>query len=231
MDLKIKDVAELLNISETTVRRLLNDGKIPAYRINRQYRFSRSEIEKWLMEQKLFGSERESKNEIAPLVKAGNMQFSFYRAIYRGAVLPDLPLRTKEEIIRYTMGYMSTHFGLDAGVLTDLFLDREKLMSTGLGHGLAVPHTRDFLLDTHYDVVLTVYPEEPIEYGSLDDEPVHTLFFLFASDDKNHLHLLAKIAHLTSQDKARSFLRTKPSKEELLEYVKHWESSLKYESR
>ena len=48
MDLKIKDVAELLNISETTVRRWLVDGKIPAYRLNHQYRFSRIEIENWM---------------------------------------------------------------------------------------------------------------------------------------------------------------------------------------
>jgi len=36
MDLKIKDVAELLNVSETTIRRWLKDGKIPAYQLNHQ---------------------------------------------------------------------------------------------------------------------------------------------------------------------------------------------------
>ena len=53
MDLKIKDVAELLNVSETTVRRWLKDGKIPAYQLNHQYRFSRGEIEDWMMKCKL----------------------------------------------------------------------------------------------------------------------------------------------------------------------------------
>lgn len=53
MDLKIKDVADLLNVSETTIRRWLSDGKIPAYRINHQYRFNRLEIEDWVMSQKL----------------------------------------------------------------------------------------------------------------------------------------------------------------------------------
>ena len=49
MDLKIKDVAELLSVSETTIRRWVNDGKIPAYRLQQQYRFSRSEIENWMV--------------------------------------------------------------------------------------------------------------------------------------------------------------------------------------
>src|SRR5579872_484768 len=76
MDLKIKDVAELLNVSETTIRRWLIDGKIPAYRLNHQYRFSRIEIENWMMSCKLqqsqegfspFSQEQESCEEVATL--------------------------------------------------------------------------------------------------------------------------------------------------------------------
>lgn len=228
MDLKIKDVAELLNVSEITVRRWLAARKIPAYRINRQYRFNRDEIEDWVMRQKLgFGRWEKRQKEPRPEpVKQGNMQFSLYRALYRGEVLADAVGKTKEEIIKKTMEEMANHFELDPGVLTDLLLDREQMMSTALGHGIAVPHTRDFLLDTHYDVVITVYPKQPIAYGSLDGEPVHTLFFLFASEDKHHLHLLAKLAHLSSDEERRAFFRTKPSKEHLLEFVKKWESSL-----
>jgi len=228
VDLKTKDVAELLNISETTVRRLSTEGKIPSYKINHQYRFNRSEIEDWVM-QKRHGGEREKselKKEIIPVAKSGNMQFSLYRALYRGAVLTKVPFNSKEEIIRHTMEYMAQHFDLDAEVLTDLFLEREKLMPTSLSHGIGVPHTRDFLLNTHFDVIVTVYPDEPIEYGALDGQKVHTLFFLFASEDKCHLHLLAKLAHLSVDEKTRAFFCTKPSKERLLDYIKHWESAL-----
>ncbi len=224
MDLKIKDVAELINVSETTIRRWLSNGRIPAYRLNGQYRFSRAEIEDWVMRQKLMMNERESEEkEEAP---SGNMQFSLYRALYRGGVLALDKSLSKEEIIRSAMAHMSKSYDLDAEVLSDLFLDREKLMSTGLNHGIAVPHTRDFLLNTHFDVVLAVYPDQPLDWGALDGDPVHTLFFLFASEDKNHLHLLAKVAHLSSGEKTRAFLRTKPTKERLLDYVKHWESAL-----
>lgn len=230
MDLKIKDVAELLSISETTVRRWLTEGKIPAYRLNHQYRFNRTEIEDWVLKQRLnfgtpFGTTQEKREEPS-CPTMGTMQFSLYRALYRGAVLPKVALKTKEGIIRHTMDYMANHFDLDADMLTELFLDREKLMATALNNGIGVPHTRDFLLNTLFDVVVAVFPEEPIEYGALDGQPVHTLFFLFANDGKNHLHLLAKVAHLSSNEKSSAFFRTHPSKERLLEYVKHWESSL-----
>jgi len=125
-----------------------------------------------------------------------------------------------------TMEHMATRFDLDAAVLTDLFLDRERMMPTTLGHGIGVPHTRDFLLNTHYDVIEVVYPEQAIDYGALDGEPVHTLFFLFACEDRHHLNLLAKLAHLNANEKTRAFFRTRPTKERLLDFIKHWESSL-----
>lgn len=220
MDLKIKDVAELLNVSDTTVRRWLTEGKIPAYRLNRQYRFSRSEIEDWLLKKRMSDEPSEK------VVKTGSLQFSLYRAIYRGEVYSDLEATTKEGIIAETMEKVAEPFELDQLVLTELFIDREKMMATGLGYGIAVPHTRDFLLQTHFDVISIVYPKQPIEYGALDGQPVDTLFFLFACEDKRHLHLLSKIAHLCSNEKTRAFFRTKPSKERVLEYIKHWESSL-----
>lgn len=230
MDLKIKDVAELLNVSETTVRRWLADGKIPAYRINHQYRFSRVEIENWVMSQRLECSSNvaePAKSDESPAPSRGGIhQFGLYRAIHKGDVYYDIEGSTKEEIIRNTMLRTASEWQLDADVLTELLLDREQMMSTAISSGISVPHTRDFLLNSHHDLVIVVYPKEPIEYGALDGQPVHTLFFMFACDDKRHLNLIAKVAHLASRPGAVDLLRLKPSKTELLEYVKQMESEL-----
>lgn len=221
MDLKIKEVAELLQVSEETIHRWLQEGTIPAYRLNKQYRFSRTEIETWMMQQK--GGEEESREEHNP----GTSHFSLYRAIHKGGVIDHVPGSTKEEVIRNSMEQMASKFGLDAEVLTDLLLDREQLMPTSLGHGVGVPHTRDFLLKSPFDVVAVVYPEKPLDYGALDGEPVHTLFFLFACKDTRHLHLLAKIAHLCHEPEKVALLRTRPSSGALLPLIKEWESHLK----
>ncbi len=239
MDLKIKDVAELLSVSETTIRRWLSDGKIPAYRLNHQYRFSRIEIENWMMSQKVSGDSGRSpfeEKQIYPPVsqkkkelstgKTGTQQFSLYRAIYKGAVLQNMKGGSKEEIIRKTIKEVSPMFGFDPEVVAELFLDREKLMSTALSHGVAVPHTRDFILQDPTDRVVIVFPEKPVEFGALDGVPVHSLFFLFTSNDKRHLHILAKIAHLSSHKEVVAFLQTKPGKDDLLEFVKTWEGKV-----
>ena len=67
----------------------------------------------------------------------------------KGGVLFDVPGKTKQEIIKVTMKYIASRFELDDEVLADLLLDREKLMPTALNHGIGVPHTRDFLINTH----------------------------------------------------------------------------------
>ncbi len=241
MDLKIRDVAQLLSVSEKTIRRWLVEGKIPAYRLNAQYRFSRIEIENWMMSCKLGSnlskvslredletagdSDTESSQDSKQL-KLGIQQFSFYRAVNRGGVLLHVEGSSKEEIITNAMEYVAPLLGRDREMLTELLLDREKLMSTGINHGVAVPHSRELVFEGDYDVVVVLFPKVPIEYGALDQEPVHTLFFLFAGGDKRHLHLLAKIAHFSGDKEAQNFLQKRPDKHALLEYLKNWESEI-----
>lgn len=229
MDLKIKDVADLLNVSETTIRRWLTEGKIPAYRLNHQYRFSRTEIEAWVMTQRLgHVNQHPSENISKDSVKrgGGSQQFSLYRAVHKGGIISQVTGNNKEDVIRNSMHRFAKDHNLDADGLANLLMDRERLQSTGLGNGIAIPHTRDYLLDSHQDLVVVAFPAKPLNYGAIDGKPVHALFFLFASDDKRHLHLLAKIAHLCSLPETAEMLRLLPSKEAFLDYVKNWESGI-----
>lgn len=148
--------------------------------------------------------------------------------MHKGGILGDITGNTKEEVIRITMKQLSRELNLDPDTISELLLDREKLQPTALSNGIAIPHTRDFLLNAHFDVVTAVFLENSIDYGALDNKPVHTLFFLFASDDKRHLHLLAKIAHLSSQPETLQFIQTRPSKDKFLEYIKEWESNIQH---
>ena len=240
MDLKIKDVADLLNVSESKIHRWLSSGEIPAYRINEEYLFNRSEIESWVLNYKM------RKGKSSPLDEyevstdeskdlsdndhscglSGKIQFSLYRALHKGMVLKNMPGNTKEDVIRATMKTIAKDMNVDAEVVAEMLLERENLQPTALNQGIGIPHTRDFLLTEHHDVVTLVFPEKPLEYGALDGQPVHSLFFLFASDDKRHLNLLAKIAHLSSQPEALELLKSKPNKEQLLAFIKDWESSI-----
>jgi PTS system nitrogen regulatory IIA component len=150
-----------------------------------------------------------------------------YRAISKGGILRNIAAKNKQELIKLVMQQSASRLGLDPHVIAELLIDRESLMSTALNYGLAVPHPRDLVLSpTDADKIITVFPETPIDYGALDGEAVHTLFFLFSSSDKKHLHLLSKLAHLGSQPCAIDFLASKPTPEALLAYIKEWETKV-----
>ncbi len=166
MDLKIRDVAELLSVSETTIRRWLEDGKIPAYRLHHQIRFSCTEVQEWVMRNRLgdiahFSTDMENKELQEPKApenskfgfkesvlpktnSGGSKQFSLYRAIHKGGVLYHVPGANKEQLIQGAMKKIAGNLNIDADVISELLLDREALQSTGLNNGVAIPHTRDF---------------------------------------------------------------------------------------
>lgn len=225
MDLKLKEVAELLQVSETTIRRWVSEDKIPSYKINNQVHFSRDEIQDWVIKHK---TETESIKPFSePAVKTlGQKQYSLTRALHNGTLLTDISAKDKLKLIEEVSHVIGEKYELDGEVLSDLLLEREKLHSTSLGHGIAVPHTRDLVLKGHPDRIIVVLPKKPIEFGALDKEPVYALFFLLASDDSRHLHLLAKIAHLSSDPAALELLKKRPNKETLLNFIKGWESEL-----
>lgn len=230
MDLSIKDVAELLSVSQTTVSQWIDTESIPSYRVGNHHYFSRIEIEDWVLRRKSGLSPFKRCDD--DVESAGKQQYSLFRAIHKGGVLHQMGGESKEEVIRRAMETIAFDLHLDAEVLTEMLIDREKLQPTAIGRGIGLPHTRESFVNALHDRVVICFPEKAIEdYGALDGEAVHTLFFLFACDDKRHLHLLAKIAHLASCDAMRELLKTKPNKVKLLSAIKEWERQIGKQQR
>ncbi len=225
MDLKKQDVAELLAVSMQTIDNFIKLEKIPYYILTGEHRFNRQEIENWMID--TLSSEKEQlpfgevNRENCPW-----QQFGLYRAIHRGDVLDGVVANSKYDMIKSTMDRVADKLFLDAEMVTELLMERENLMPTYLNNGVAAPHTREFLLDGLFDAVVVVYPSKPIEWGGLDRSLVHTLFFIFACDDKRHLNLLAKIANFINSKECMEFITNRPNKSKLLNFVKQWEINM-----
>lgn len=99
------------------------------------------------------------------------------------------------------------NFHLDAGVVLDALVEREAADSTGVGHGVAVPHARLEGLERMRGVFVRL--EQPVDFGSVDDQPVDLLFALFAPKNAGaeHLRALARVSRLLRQAKLREQLR------------------------
>ncbi|RYZ86756.1 MAG: PTS fructose transporter subunit IIA [Moraxellaceae bacterium] len=96
---------------------------------------------------------------------------------------------------------------LDADDLLRRFLARERLGSTGIGHGIAIPHCRVSNSDAAIGALITL--SQPISYESIDDEPVDILFAMLVPDDAHDEHLknLAALAGALNNSAFRQHLR------------------------
>ena len=95
------------------------------------------------------------------------------------------------------------HSGLIKSKVLDALLAREKLGSTGLGKGIAIPHCRIKELDKIYVAMLKL--EKGVDFDASDDIPVTFLFCMVVPEeaDDDHLQLLAKLAELLDNENIR----------------------------
>lgn len=103
-----------------------------------------------------------------------------------------------------------------------LLLEREKLGNTGVGNGVALPHSR--CKNTFKAIVAIITLEEAIDYDSLDRQPVDVVFGLIVPQEatQEHLNLLAEIARMMSNDQNKAALASAKTAAQVLELVTSW---------
>lgn len=101
---------------------------------------------------------------------------------------------SKKRLMQDISDLSAQAYGLDADVVLDAMLAREALGPTGVGHGIALPHARLNDLDAVVGVFLLL--DKPIDFGSVDRQPVDIAFALFAPEDAgvDHLKALALVS-------------------------------------
>lgn len=109
-----------------------------------------------------------------------------------------------------------------SGFLTGL-VERERLMTTAVGNGIALPHPRRPLVaDPADERVFVCFLDKPVNFESLDGKPVYALFVLLSADSQTHLRTLSQLSYLFQQEEFRSFLRKKPDTEELIVAIQRY---------
>ena len=110
---------------------------------------------------------------------------------------------------------------LDPHIIFDHLLEREKLGSTALGEGVAIPHCRISGLGEPHTAVLRVKP--PVDYDAPDNLPVTIFFGLLVAGDatKEHLNLLASLAETLTRPELRELLLNTEDPEDILAALKN----------
>ena len=124
-----------------------------------------------------------------------------------GAICPRVGATDKRQVLSVISEVAARVHRLKAGVVFDALLQRESVASTGVGHGVAIPHALVPGIDRIRGVFVRLKPA--IDYGAVDDEPVDLVFALLAppSDATDHLRSLARTARALRVAELRRQLR------------------------
>jgi PTS system nitrogen regulatory IIA component len=190
-----EEVAQYLRVSERTVYNWAQKGELPAGKIGTSWRFKKADIEKWV-NSKLSGRAAGAKQNGIRIERI----FSEERVLFlksrdkRGALI---------ELIDCLAGAPQVK---SRDELEREIVSREELMSTGIGHGIAIPHVR---IPSVTDLVgaVGVSREGIPDYQSLDSEPVRIVIMLAGAYDQ-HAKYLKALAYISAKLKNEGIRNT-----------------------
>ena len=218
--ISVKEAAHLLRVSDKTIYRWIRQGVIPTAGFQGQYRFDRGELESWAQYKRIGGPD--SKAAAGP---AAEEIVDLAAAVRKGGIHYKIEGATPQEIYGNLVEFFSFIPLTDTTRrenLSKTLTEREALASTGVGHGLAIPHPRHPRdLGFGEPVVGIFFLEQPVDFGAFDKEPVFVLFVSLCATVKGHLQMLAQVSHLLHVPETQDYLRTQPNRTDLLNWINH----------
>ena len=191
----IDEVAAYIRVSERTVYDWAQKGELPGGKLGTTWRFKRDEIERWV-------NDRLSQSTGKSPAAASGLVLAPERVVL-------MEHSAKEEVLTQLVDLLAaTPFVKNHDKLLTGILEREKLMSTGIGFGVGVPHVR---IDSVTDLVMAVAvcKQQVADYASLDEAPVQVVCMLAARSDQ-HTKYIRALAAISSR------LKDEASREEII---------------
>ena len=141
-------------------------------------------------------------------------------------VAVNIPAPSKEVLIDTLIDMVSDHPDvLDVGALKQAVIERENMMSTGVGKGLALPHAKTPAVGGIVGALVTT--AEPVDFGALDNEPVRIVFLLLGKLDSKSLHvrILSRVSRMMNREEVRKQILSATTGDELLDILGRYDDS------
>jgi PTS system nitrogen regulatory IIA component len=146
--------------------------------------------------------------------------------VERGGVYYQMPGNNPQEILSHLMSRLPPVAGLGMDALLQAVLEREALMSTGIGKGVALPHPRSPMLkEGDEPFVALAFPDKPVDWNTPDSSKVQAVFLIVSCSAKQHLGALSKINFLCQQENFNTLIQARASQERIIAAIRDAESS------
>jgi len=222
MKLTVRDAARLLQVSEKTVYRWINQHTVPAYLINGQYRFNRAELLEWATSRRIEVSVdilAEPENGAAPCP-------GIAEALEAGGIFYRVDGHDRESVLRAVVELMRLPDEVDRDYLLRVLVAREALGSTGIGEGIAVPHIRNpIVLHVPRPSITLCFLEHAVEFGALDGRPVGALLSVISPAIRAHLFLMSRLAFALRDALFKDAILRQASREDIFRESRRVEAS------
>ena len=223
MQLKVRDVANLLGTSEKTIYRWIKQKVIPVYQVNEQFRFNRAEILEWATSRRI----QVSPDIFVETQEGAASLPSLSDALKAGGVAYRLGGNDKPSVLRAVVEVMRLPEEVDREFLYQVLLAREMLGSTGIGEGIAIPHVRNpVVLHVTRPMITLCFLEHPIHFDALDGKPVATLFAMISPTVKAHLHMLSRLSFVLQHTDFKETVKRQASRDDLMDALGRAEAAL-----
>ena len=212
--LLVSDVVQLLHVPEATIYRWIRQGDIPCVVRSGKYYFKQTTLFSWAESKHIHIHEHlldRQKNK-----KEKPSKFQIIEALKTGNVFHDVPSASIEILFQEVSSRMDLPQSVKV-CLTEQLLQREKISSTGIGKGFAIPHPKTPLgQQINQSVVGTYYLHSPLDFKAPDGLPVTVVFVLLSTDSVHHLQLLSQLVRLLANSSVNDMLNRSPSLEILV---------------
>lgn len=221
MELSLRDVARLLEVSEDVVTRWVRQRELRAVQIGGQYRVNKVELQEWAAARGL----RISPELYAPAGQVDQLP-SLHEALTRGQIHYDLQGTQRDEILQEVVRLPTIPPSIDRNLLFQLLLSREQLASTGIGAGIAIPHPREpLVVQISEPMVVLAFLKQPVDFDAIDSLPVRTLFVLLSPSVRVHLQMLSRLMCALHDELVRELLRERMPAQAILQRVAELEET------
>jgi PTS system nitrogen regulatory IIA component len=146
--------------------------------------------------------------------------------VERGGIFYGIPGTRPENILAELIARLPGGIAPPGELLLKAVLEREALMSTGIGRGIALPHPRNPLVGAESEQFVAVaFPEIPVDWKALDGKAVHTALLIVSAGARLHLHTLSKINFLCRQEEFLELLQNRAPKETIIKAIEEAEKT------
>ncbi len=210
-----KELADYIKLNEKTVLKMAQEGKLPGVKIGSQWRFHIDSIDAYFQNDII----KSKDEELELIINSGVENIPISRLVSEDLISLELKAKNSQEVL-LELAEIAYASGLTKAVKGLVFEleKREKMLSTAIGDGVAIPHPRH-PSDTFFKKPNIIFARSPkgIAFSAPDKKPVILFFMTCAQNEFVHLRLLAKISRLLHEVNIKKAFFQAKTKEEIIQ--------------